>query len=301
MRKCIGLLALSVTLGGWAVTVPVARAHGIVGNRFFPPTLATDDPFAVDELALPEITYVKNDGPTNHETDLGFEFDKEILPGFALGVSDTYVNQKGVRNSPSAYGWANLDFTAKYQLWQNDEHEAIVSIGIEADVGKTGGRDTSDTFSTISPSLYLGKGFGDLPDSLSGLQPLALTSVIAEDFPTSAEGSNALEWGIAVEYSIPYLQQHVRDLGLPSPLKDMIPLVEFAMTTNENREGRGQTTGTVNPGVLWITDYYELGVEANIPVNQASGSHVGVNLQLWIFIDDLFPKVFGHPLFGAQP
>ena len=81
----------------------------------------------------------------------------------------------------------------------------------------------------------------------------------------------------------------------------MVPLVEFAMTTNENRQGRGQTTGTIDPGVLWITDYYELGVEANIPVNQASGSHVGVNLQLWIFIDDIFPKVFGHPLFGAQP
>ncbi|MGA2246926.1 MAG: hypothetical protein ABSH48_18190 [Verrucomicrobiota bacterium] len=28
-------------------------AHGFVGDRFFPPTIATDDPFAMDELSLP--------------------------------------------------------------------------------------------------------------------------------------------------------------------------------------------------------------------------------------------------------
>jgi hypothetical protein len=301
MRKRNRFVALGVVLGAWASCSAVTMAHGIVGNRFFPPTLATDDPFAVDEFALPEITYVKNAGPASRETDLGFEFDKEIFPGFALGISDTYISQKGAGRNPSAYGWSNLDLTAKQQLWQNNEHEEIVSVGIEADVGRTGGRNTSDTFSVITPNLYLGKGFGDLPDSVSGLQPFAVTSVIGEDFPTSADGSNALEWGFAVEYSLPYLQQHVRDVGLPAPLRDMVPLVEFAMTTNENRQGRGQTTGTVDPGVLWITDYYELGVEANVPVNAASGAHVGVNLQLWIFIDDLFPKVFGHPLFGAQP
>jgi hypothetical protein len=301
MRKRSSAVALGVMLGAWALSPAAAMAHGIVGDRFFPPTLATDDPFAVDELALPEISYVKNDGPSSHEVDAGFEFDKEIFPHFALGISDTYISQKGANGNPSSYGWANLDLTAKYQLWQNDEHEAIVSIGLEADIGKTGGRDTSDTFSTITPNLYLGKGFGDLPASLAGFQPLAVTGVIGEDFPTSAEGPNALEWGFAVEYSLPYLQQHVRDIGLPRPWRDMIPLVEFAMTTTENRQGRGQTTGTVNPGVLWVTDYYELGVEANIPVSEASGSHVGVNMQLWIFIDDLFPRVFGHPLFGAQP
>ena len=36
------------------------EAHGFEGNRFFPPTLATDDPFAVDELALPSFSFIKN-------------------------------------------------------------------------------------------------------------------------------------------------------------------------------------------------------------------------------------------------
>src|SRR5947209_1154873 len=75
-----------------------AQAHGYVGDRFFPPTISTDDPFAVDELALPTLSYVKNgpseDGPGNHEFGAGFEFDKEIFPHFALGVSETYFVQK---------------------------------------------------------------------------------------------------------------------------------------------------------------------------------------------------------------
>ena len=29
-----------------------AQAHGVVGERFFPATITTDDPFAADEMAL---------------------------------------------------------------------------------------------------------------------------------------------------------------------------------------------------------------------------------------------------------
>ena len=80
----------------------------------------------------------------------------------------------------------------------------------------------------------------------------------------------------------------------------MIPLVEFAFETAENRAEGGLTSGTINPGVIWVSNSVQLGVEANIPVNSRSGTHVGATIQLWIFIDDLFPKVFGHPIFGAR-
>jgi hypothetical protein len=35
-----------------ALSAP-AFAHGFAGNRFFPATLATDDPFVANELSLP--------------------------------------------------------------------------------------------------------------------------------------------------------------------------------------------------------------------------------------------------------
>ena len=280
-----------------------ARGHGYAGDRFFPPTIATDDPFAVDELALPTLTYFDTpagDGsPSGHQFNGSFEFDKEIFPHFALGVSDGYVAQHN-RDGTSAYGLDNLELTAKYEFLINDPHELILAVGMEAEAGGTGARKVADSFSTISPAVYFGKGFGDLPKALSPLQPLALTGVFEQDFPTSAAESNAFEWGFALEYSLPYLQQHVKDVGLREPFKNMIPLVEFAMSTGENRDDRGKTTGTINPGVLWEAPLFQIGAEAIVPVNRESGPHVGVTLQMWIFIDDLFPNQFGHPVFGGR-
>ena len=39
-----------------------AAAHGFAGKRFFPATLATDDPFVADELSLPTIASQKMPG-----------------------------------------------------------------------------------------------------------------------------------------------------------------------------------------------------------------------------------------------
>jgi len=50
--------------------------------------------------------------------------------------------------------------------------------------------------------------------------------------------------------------------------------------------------------VIWAGRYIQLGAEAIIPLNNRSGNGVGVLLQLHFFIDDLFPKSIGQPLFG---
>ncbi len=86
-------------------------------------------------------------------------------------------------------------------------------------------------------------------------------------------------------------------LGLPKPLKDIIPLVEFTSESPFDRSG-GPTTGTVNPGILWEQPDFQIGAEAVIPINSHSGPNVGAVIQVQFYIDDLFPKVFGHPIFG---
>ena len=296
---------LALCAGGCALLLrpPRASAHGILGDRFFPPTVTTDDPFAVDELALPTVSWLRNPAAGGsaafHEIDAGFEFDKEIFPHLALGISDTYLFQHPDRG-PDTRGWDNLTFTAKYEFFHSEPHETILSVGLEADLGRSGNRSVASPDSAVAPVLYFGKGMGDLPDSLSALQPFAVTGSLSQHFPLSGEDSNTFESGFAIEYSIPYLQQHVRDLGIPAPFKDMTPLVEFVLSTGENRVERGLTTGTINPGVLWDSPYLQIGVEANVPLNSRSGTHVGVTVQAWIFIDDIFPHVFGHPTFGER-
>jgi hypothetical protein len=291
------LAAFSAAFAAIGFGTTTVFAHGFEGARFFPPTIATDDPFAVDELAFPTVSTFKDAGsPSTRETDVDFEFDKEIFPKFALGVEEDWVNL-APEGSRAVNGFDNLTLSAKYQLWENAPHEAIFSVGGEWEVGGTGAKKIgADSASTFSPTIYFGKGFGDLPDALNYAKPFALTGVVGEDLPDSAD-PDALEWGFALEYSLPYLQSQVKDIGLPAPFKNMIPLVEFSLDTPENRGGGG-TTGTINPGVLYENNYFQLGAEAIIPVNGASGRGVGAVVALQIYIDDIWPKVFGHPLFG---
>jgi hypothetical protein len=293
-----------------------ATAHGFEGDRFFPPTIQTDDPFATDELSFGLQSFnnpASADGPKTREIDVSTEFDKEIFPKFALGVSGTYINLEpnkhtvdGSQPPPSQDGFDNISISAKYQLFENASHEFILSLGGEIDLGGTGSKPLGvDSFSTYTPTLYFGKGFGDLPDTLKYLQPVALTGTLGVSIPgesANADGSfnpDALQWGVALEYSLPYLQQHVEDVGLPKPLEDFIPLVEFSMDSPFDRSGE-TTTGTINPGILWESPYVQIGAEAVIPVNAHTGPNVGAVIQVQIFMDDLFPKVFGHPLFFGE-
>src|SRR5271156_5038648 len=148
------------------------QPHGFVGDRFFPPTITTDDSFATDELLLPSVSYFKGDGsPPTATTDGGFEFDKEIFPHFALGISGDYLHLKP-EGEPEANGFDDLTLSAKYQVWQNDAHEAIFSVGTLWKIGGTGsGSVGADSTSTFTPTLYFGKGFGDLPESMNYAKP----------------------------------------------------------------------------------------------------------------------------------
>jgi hypothetical protein len=60
-----------------------------------------------------------------------------------------------------------------------------------------------------------------------------------------------------------------------------------------------RTTGTINPGVLYLADKYQSGVEAIIPINRASGDGVGVMGNLHLFLVDIFPHSVGRPLLAS--
>jgi hypothetical protein len=300
MKKLMyrGLIAAAAVCG---IALPRAvMAHGFEGDRFFPPTIATDDPFAVDELSLPTVQLFHNPGsPVTREVDFGGEFDKELLPGWDLEFADTFTLLRP-KGGPSINGWQNFDLGSKLELIQIPDHEFILSAGVDWDIGGTGGKSIGvDSFSTFTPGLFFGKGFGDLPDSVPMLKPFALTGEIGESLPTEAADPNALQWGLALEYSLIYLEQNVKDTGMPHPFRDMIPLVEVVMNNPQNRGG-GTGTGTINPGVLWESRYFQLGAEAVIPVNSHTGPTVGFLINVNVFIDDIWPKVFGHPLFGGE-
>jgi hypothetical protein len=297
-----------------------AHAHGFAGDRFFPATLTTDDPFVAAELSLPTVsTIITPDDGGTRETDLSFDVAFKITDNFGLEIGETFTKLEPPEGR-ALTGWNNLEIGGKYQFFVSEKHETILSLGLNAEIGGTGRKLIgADTFTTWTPGLFFGKGFGDLPNCLNFLKPLAITGSVGLAIPSSArsvtfsrdpdtgeremdieEHPNTLEWGFAVEYSLIHLQSHVKDIGLRAPFDRLIPLVEFSFETPLDRGSRGETTGTINPGIIWSGKYCQLGAEAVIPVNSRTGSNVGMIFQLHFYLDDLLPRSLGRPLFGSK-
>jgi hypothetical protein len=296
-----------------------AWGHGFAGQRFFPTTLAIDDPFVSDELSF-LIRHIKEPGqgeePATVSTEIAAEYTKRLTPRLGLSLGGTF-RHLAPDEGDTDNGFGNLEVGAKYQLVTSARYEALLSLGLTAEVGGTGSRSVgADSFSTLSPSLFFGKGFGDLPETVPFLRPFALTGVLAGNIPTSRETVTTrfdpdsgtfmqeierhpitLSWGVTLQYNLQYLQAFVKDVGLGTPFNRMIPLVELALETCLNRGCGGQTTGTVNPGLIWFGKYLQLGVEAIIPINERTGKNVGIRGLVHLFIDDLFPHSLGRPLF----
>jgi hypothetical protein len=309
-----------IYLAGLFVIPTTAWAHGFAGSRFFPATLTTDDPFVNDELSLPTVSsMVTPDEGGTRDTEVAFDIAKRITPNFGIEMGESIINLKPPGGS-SHTGFGNLELAGKYEFLENDEHELILSLGAEVEIGGTGNkRVEADSFSTWGAGLFFGKGFGDLPDTVAFLKPFAVTGLVGVAIPTSASSRivtidatsgehdidverhpNVLEWGFAVEYSMIYLQEQVKDIGLKAPFDRLIPLVEFAFETPLNRGEQGKTTGTINPGLIWSGKYFQVGAEAMIPVNTRTGNDVGFIAQLHFYLDDLFPRSLGRPIFGGN-
>src|SRR5215831_4104406 len=117
MHKLSTRLGASVLIE--ALLIPaVAQAHGVVGPRFFPATIASDDPFAADELALPTVTFF------DHERGYDFDYGKSIVPGFAIAVGLGYVHATPP-GEPAASGFTNLAISPTLELVRDAPHEFI--------------------------------------------------------------------------------------------------------------------------------------------------------------------------------
>lgn len=331
-----------------------AFAHCFVGPRFFPSTLAVHDPCVNDELSFVGGSGLGAGHGHGHghgaggdhgdgggagsdvapPRDYGIvgEWQKRITQDFAVSVESGWQRLHAVG---SASGWGNFETSFQYQFLTAPEAEFVAKAGLSVEWGATGNRSVgAERFTSLTPTIYFGKGFGDLPDSVGYLRPIAVTGQFGYSMPMwrqtvtsmlhheveveEEDGEThihqhielhqevgrhpyAFVWGATVQYSLPYLKAQVIDLELPDFINRLTPLVEakFAQPfTNTLTSGR-QLVGTVNPGVIWTGQYFQLGAEAIIPINRASGKSVGWMLQLHFYLDDIFPTTIGRPIIQA--
>ena len=287
-----------------------ALAHCFVGARFFPATLAIDDPCVADELSLPTVAWSKTgDFPPASQLDISGEFSKRITENFGISVGQNWTSIRQA-DGTLTQGFENFETTFAYQILKNREHELAILSALSVDWGRTGstGSGIATNYSLVTPTLFVGKGFGDLPSNFGWFRAFAVTGQVGYQIPTTSFDftQNAfipqqLVYGASLQYSMPYLKSEIVDLGLADFINHLIPIVELSLTTPlaNNYGNPYTTTGTVNPGLIYVGSTFQVGLEAMIPVNRASGTGVGVLGQLHIYLDDMFPTTIGQPLFGG--
>jgi hypothetical protein len=318
MNRLHTLLLAGAAAG--ALLPHAARAHGFAGDRFFPATIQTDDPFVADEGSLPSLTKNPTDPSGTQSYSVEADISKRITPDTDVlaAYQWNYFQPKG---SAAHYGFGSLVTGQQYQLFVNAPHEAMALVGLNEIWGHTGAvnQGGADDHTTLEPAFDWGKGFGDLPDSVSWLQPLAITGNLFMDFPTKVNSAATLNQtvfnaGFAIEYSLEYLEHQVKDVGLRWPFDRLIPLVEVTSATALNRgtvpdasmagafttNNLGHATvGVIAPGVIWSGSYFQVGAEAIIPYGEGQGHGIGGVVQLHFYYDDIFPHSFGRPIFGG--
>ncbi len=260
-----GLPGLAIAL------VPLTTSHGheIVGNRFFPATLGIDDPGVNDELALPTVDSFKTgDIPPVRQRDISGEFSKRITEDFAISFGSTYTFLGPIDpTAAGANGFQNLETTFKYRVFKDPVHEFVMSVGLSVEWGGTGSANVgAESFNVYTPTIYFGKGLGDLPDTLSWIRPVAITGQVGYAIPgksaTTTFGIDpdtgdqtidtefnprVLNWGGSIQYSMPYLKSAVVDLSLPDFINRLIPLVEANLQTPVANTLTSGTTTSVDP------------------------------------------------------
>jgi hypothetical protein len=323
---CAGAIAAAATFAG----IGPALSHTIVGQRVFPATLAIDDPGVNDELGLPTFSYFANPDNSN-EFDFNGAFQKTITYNLSFSIADTFTHLTNALKADGTIGtingWKTLRTQLKYVPYQNAEHEFIVSVAGSVAWGETGNDSIApDPSSDLTVKGFVGKGFGDLP--CEWLRPFAVTGEVDYTWSTHpidvtgvdqfgnvlfSRTPTVLTYGATLQYSLLYMNAFVHEV--PPFFRNLIPTVEFVATTPVSNIGPSvpgatigthETLATVQPGVFYIGRLgpvsFELGAEAVIPINHASGRNVGAMAILDFFLDDIFPDTIGKPLFGpSQP
>jgi len=129
------------------------------------------------------------------------------------------------------------------------------------------------------------------------LRPFALQGDAGFEIALDSERTTTFAYNFCLQYSIPYLQAFVRDVGLEYPFDDLIPVTEFNFESGVHGPDSGTTSAIVTPGIVYMDRYVEIGVAGRFPMNEFTHRDLdwGVIGIVDLFIDDIFPFTKWQP------
>src|ERR1700759_5836681 len=112
-----------------------ALAHCFVGARFFPATLATDDPCVADEMSLPTVSWSKTaDMPPATEWDISVDLSKRITENFGVSIAQNWTQIRQPDGTLTS-GFQNLETAFQYQVVKDGSQELAILAGLVVDWG----------------------------------------------------------------------------------------------------------------------------------------------------------------------
>ena len=277
------------------------RAQTVVGDRVFLHTIFVGQPGVSDDLTVPSFSWSRASDGTP-DANYSAILSKRITENFGVVITEPTWTRFGALS-----GFQNLVTAFKYMPISNAEHQLMMCVGLQVEWGGTGtDRIGASSFSVVTPQLYIGKGFGDLPPELSWLRPFAVTGQFGLSLPTKPNtssdpfvgatgGATLFNWSMSLQYND--ATNPWRVLGI-----NIAPLVEVSLVTPvaDALPNDAATTGTVNAGLAFSGKGIQLATEAIFPINSISGHGVGVAATLTFSFSELAPTTLGRPLFGKH-
>src|ERR1700730_13015270 len=168
-----------------------ARAHGIAGNRYFPGTLTFDDPAVADEAIVPNFSRWDHPAAGGDATDnrINWSFTRLLTPTVGFFVDSSWMDRNWGPSHRAGFDVTTLG--VKWEVYRDNPGEALISASLAWGIGHSGAQGiAADLPDTIKPGLFFGKGFGDLPDSVSWLRPFAITRAFVLEHPAGSVSTN---------------------------------------------------------------------------------------------------------------
>ena len=282
----------------FALGAGVAEAHGVVGDYVFLEPLITEDPSPANELDILAPSWTKTSDGNSYS--IGFSAEKILwlddneMPRFSIGAASGWDKNSPVHGA-SQQGFEGLELSAKWAFYYSKEHQFLASIGtsLRIPTGNTGIQESSHT--AWGPTFLWEKGMGDLPNCpvLKYLRPLGIQSDFGYVPALGGPTTHSLFADVVVEYSLPFLSNNVRDVGLKWPLRNLYLFNEINYSQNiTGAPGETFPNLRATPGLAYVSYYFELAVGTQFALNNASrpGNHAAVLGVLDIFYDSIFPK-----------
>jgi hypothetical protein len=274
-------------------------AHGVVGDYIFLEPLVAEDPTPANEFNVAVPSWSKtsdgNDFALGYSVEKILYLDDEYMPRLSVGIENDWSCQ-WPRNGPGRHGFNDIEIFSKWAFFVSQDHEFLLSAAALLSVPAGNKSVEEQNHTSLGPELLWEKGLGDLPNrtGIKYLRPFGFQGDFGYLPALGGHTSHLMFADQVVEYSLPYLSNSVRDIGLKFPLRDLFLFSEFnysQLITGPSQQTFPSIVAT--PGIAYVGYNFELSLGTQLALNRASvpNTHAVVIGLLDIFYDSIVPRL----------